>query len=455
MSIVLGPPSVTESTISVSVDAGDASRWLESGTLQVDYQGGIDLAEIDPALLVLPALGAILPVCYASGIPVRVDTVDALFATAAERMAPLWSASYPKFAASDVFALEGKRVSATRTPTVRRAALLYSGGLDSATSLLANRDHVRTLVSVWGGDISLPNQSLWNELATLISESPLAEDCRQITARTNWRDLVKQFRLIHDFLDEGGDWWAGVQHGLTLLTLAAPVTAAQGLERIYIASSHTAEYLVPHGSAPETDNLIQWTGTDVFHDSFELTRQQKITQHIAPYLRAGGSVALAVCHQPGRGGGTLNCGDCEKCIRTATGLLVAGIAPADAGLTISPAGYDKWRAELTSGARTLDINELYMWCGLQTEIPGDLTGISGPARGYVEWVRDFDFDTAARRPTSWRDRLRPALRYQFRRAADHLPRSTQQALKSLKSRPELPPAMSVHRESEATADAKV
>ena len=433
MAIKLGAPNVTESTISVSVDAGDASRWLESGTLWVDYHGGIDLSEIDPALLILPALGAVLPVSYASGVPVKVETVDAAFADATEQMAPVWSAGYPKFAAAGTFSLHGRRVAAQRSATSHDALLLYSGGLDSVTSLLANRDHIHTLLSVWGGDVSLSDDGLWQDLSSLISQSPLAKGYCQITARTNWRDLVKQFRLIHDFMDEGGDWWAGAQHGLTLLTLAAPVTAARGLERIYIASSHTADYLVPHGSAPETDNLVRWTGTDVVHDCFELSRQEKIIHHIAPYMRAGGSVTLAVCHQPGRGLNSLNCGRCEKCLRTATGLMSAGVAPAEAGLDIPTAEYTRWRAELANGTRTLDINEIYMWSGLQAAIPDDLSGVPDFIRDYLRWVQAFDFATAAEPPTTWRTRLRPAMRYQLRRAADHLPPSTQQRLKSLLS----------------------
>lgn len=432
MSIVLGEPSVTESTISVSVDAGDASRWLESGTLWVDYQGGIDLSNVDPALLILPALGAVLPVSYASGVTIQVTSVDADFAGAAEQMAPVWSASYPKFASAKDFSLMGSRIAARRCPTSHKALLLYSGGLDSVTSLLANRDHVQTLLSVWGGDVGLSDDALWQELSSLISHSPLTKQYDQITARTNWRDLVKQFRLIHDFMEEGGDWWAGAQHGLTLLTLAAPVTAVMGLERIYIASSHTADYLAPHGSAPETDNLVRWTGTDVIHDCFGLSRQQKIIQHIAPHMRAGGPVTLAVCHQPGRGLDSLNCGRCEKCLRTATGLLAAGVAPAEAGLDVHPFEYSRWRAELTNGTRTLDFNEIYMWKGLQAEIPDEFSGVPGFAPDYLSWVRAFDFATAAEPPTSWKARLRPALRYQLRRAADHLPPSTQQRLKSLR-----------------------
>ena len=49
------------------------------------------------------------------------------------------------------------------------------------------------------------------------------------------------------------------------------------------------------------------------------------------------------------GTGRVNCGRCEKCLRTAGGLLLAGIDPTVVGLPIQPDAYDLWTRKLTDG----------------------------------------------------------------------------------------------------------
>jgi hypothetical protein len=426
--INLSSPVVDGSRVSVNVDPGEARRHLATGTLWADY-GDLDLAGVDPSILILPALGSVLPVAFALGVRVSMPVVDAAFAVAVDEMVPVWRRMYPSFA-RDGFALDAERTTASKAPhDPEGAVLLYSGGLDSAASLIANAERTRALLSVWGADVSLDDEELWRSLDTLVDKTALTAEYRKLVVRSNLRELLDQPRLIHDFL--GGppaDWWGGVQHGLGLLTLTAPVTASMGLGVALMAGSHSVDFNVPWGSSPATDNLTRWSGTHVEHDSYELTRQGKIDTLLAPYLRSGGDLLLAVCYQPGRGGSSINCGHCEKCLRTASGLLAAGIDPGSVGVETSVVGLTSWQTRLTSGERRLDSNEVFMWEDVQRSMD---TTTTAPQHllGYIEWLGSFDFSAATRGPATRGERAKAAVEYRARRFARSLPPGVQSALR--------------------------
>ena len=54
------------------------------------------------------------------------------------------------------------------------AALLYSGGLDSFTSLIRRRDDVRRLVSVWGADVELEDAGCGRSSQKVVAARPAA-----------------------------------------------------------------------------------------------------------------------------------------------------------------------------------------------------------------------------------------------------------------------------------------
>ena len=415
----------------MDVVPNEARRYLRAGEFWADY-GDLDISNVDPSLLVIPALGTVLPVAYALGVPVRVPLVEANFAAAATELAPIWCDVYSSFS-RDGFELIGERVTAA-AESAQGSLLLYSGGLDSVASLLANEENVETLLSVWGADVALDDDGLWSNLQSTIDKCTLTSGLRRIVVRSNLRELLDQPRLIHDFL--GGppnDWWGGVQHGMGLLSLAAPVTGTIGLDTVLLAGSHSVDFHVPWGSSPRTDNVVRWGDTRVVHDSFELTRQGKIDKLIAPRVREGGEMLLAVCYQPGRGAEAINCGTCEKCLRTASGLLAAGIDPRSLGLATGVSDLHAWQSRLSAGQRSLDGNEVFMWQDVQRSV--DPSAPTLPDVGpYLAWLARFDFTGLSRRPITRRGKLKSEAKYRTKQIARGLPVGIQGRLRRLKRR---------------------
>lgn len=393
MAISVSKPVCQGQVVLVDVSAGSASKYLRSGTFRFRYDG-VDLSKVPASILVLPALGAVLTVAYATGTPIEVDEVDELFALSAEELAGAWGAIYPQFR-PDGFHLFGRKV---RNDISNRDSdlLLFSGGVDALASLVKNSARTGGLLSVWGADVPLSRVELWQRLQGLIPKTTATYGLDRFTVKTNVRRFFINDSLVRDFTGVGGgSWWMKAQHGMALLSLSAPLTVAAGYSRVVIASSHSAEFDTPWGSSPRTDELIKWGNVTVKHDAYDYTRQNKLKKLIAPYVFSGGGAMLAVCYKKQRGQGeSINCGACEKCIRTLTGVLVAGMKPQDLGLLVDKVALNSWRAATGAGKVKLSPNEIFMWRDIQSGFCGDsFLGADDELRSYLEWVNGFDFSS--------------------------------------------------------------
>jgi hypothetical protein len=386
--IVLGRPMVDGANLSVRVDPGDARQWFRDDTFRVEYSGLDGLADLDPAVLVTPALGTILTLAYALGVPIEVDRVDAAYAATADRLATTFGEMYPDFQVEG-FELRGERVGPAAPPPSAsdQALLLFSGGADSTSSLIEHHREVRALVTVWGADVQLTDRSLWGQLSRVLRDSALTAGRRLVVARANLQDLIEGTALTRKF--GYGSWWGAVQHGLALTSVTVPAATVLGLSRVLIASSDFGGVDLPWGSSPRTDNQVRWSGGHVEHDQADLSRNDKIALVIAPYVRSGGRLNLAICYQPGRGPDGLNCGRCEKCQQTTMQLLLAGIAPDDVGMPISPKHLAAARRALSRGTWHGDDGHRAAWRQLQLDLPATLTGPYAVPyiREHLEWFR--------------------------------------------------------------------
>ena len=193
-----------------------------------------------------------------------------------------------------------------------------------------------------------------------------------VTARTNVQSLVDGFVLTRRFGSEfsHGTWWGAAQHGLTLGSLAIPVARLRGRPAVYLAASHTAESAMPWGSCPDVDNAIRWAGGRVYHDQYDLPRQDKIRKHSRHSCDPEVISSSSCGSQPDRTFLGLNCGRCEKCMRTIVGLLASGIDPAMVGMAYTEATFTEARGALESGCWHVIEQERMRWTSIQEAVPG-------------------------------------------------------------------------------------
>jgi hypothetical protein len=425
--IEVGRPVVEGNRVTAPVRAGSARGYVRDVPFWVEYQGLDGLEELDDGLLAIPALGTLLTVGYALGVPVAAHRVDSVYAEAAVELAGVFGGMYPSFRHRG-FALHAEHAEPRRTGTDGGALLLFSGGVDSTSSLLAHQCDVRDLFVVWGADVPLGDTALWDQLSARLTSSPLTRDRDLLVARSNLHEVVDGLRLTRKFRSElhGANWWGAVQHGLALSSLAIPAAACRGRDVVYVAATDTVATGTPWGSGPHVDGRVRWAGGRVSHDQYDLTRQDKLARIIGPYVADGGRLALAVCYQVGRGAGGVNCGRCEKCLRTISGLLAAGVPPERCGLPVDAAVLD--RAPSALAATPIDSGNIAYWHDIQAAVPADLGGSQAPppVRRYLQWLRTADLPV--RRPPNLRQRWKHDLRYGTERLLRHLPSGVRRAV---------------------------
>lgn len=200
-----------------------------------------------------------------------------------------------------------------------RAGVFLSGGVDSLAMLRANRrdfpiDHpsaFRDCLFVHGFDIGglegKGAESLTFELG-LQAASSVAEDvdATLIPVSTNVR------RLLDDV-----SFWMYQFHGAALASVAHAFS--RRLTSVSIASGFRLANLVKAGTHPLIDPNYGSASLRIRHEGILLSRLDRV-RLIADWPAALENLRVCTMNPPGQ----LNCGACEKCLRTMLELLALG-----------------------------------------------------------------------------------------------------------------------------------
>jgi len=346
-------------TCSFSYDPALKAHFVSS-VLNVDYDFPID--GIPDSVMSIPVLGLLVPVAWAAGADVTLGEVDGRYLSSLHKLAGVMKRSYPALKISTAV-----RCSEVNTPWPaggNRDCLLYSGGVDSTVSMLRNLGPGLTLASVKGTpDLRLWENEYWDRVEDGLVPFIHGLGIERHVIETNAVDVVNLSELSESHKDSfTHGWWENLSHGLFLLSICAPYTYVGKVRRMMIASSFSRGMEEPWGSSPEADQNIEWGSVTTVHDSFDLSRMQKICDILAPYMTSHpGIVQLRVCtgeRDKRFASGALNCGNCQKCLRTELGLMRGGVDPAECGFPAPD--FSKFKEGLISG-RLRTSNSYSLW----------------------------------------------------------------------------------------------
>ncbi len=201
----------------------------------------------------------------------------------------------------------------------RSAALFLSGGIDSLAALCVNRethplDHpgaAKDGFVVHGFDIGgVIQRGMKYPVFDRAMEAlkPVALDARLnlIPVYTNIRHLCDDRNL-----------WLNRFFGAVLAALSHAFSKRVHLS--YIASSYDLAHLHPCGSHPLLDPFYSSFDVRIVHRDLELSRMEKIRK-VVQWDAAFQNMRVCLANVPDR----LNCGRCEKCVRTMLALVALG-----------------------------------------------------------------------------------------------------------------------------------
>ncbi|HEV7845361.1 MAG TPA: hypothetical protein VGO83_03835 [Thermoleophilaceae bacterium] len=352
------------------------SRYL-ADDYWVTYGDGVDLESVSEAVALMPFVLDVAPVAWASGerwVVPELDAVQAASLPAARETFRHW---YPNGGWDGE--LEPERTSETRGgdgPDV----LIFSGGLDSTYSALSEPPGA-ILLLLRGLDVALDNGPGWARVRREAQALADRAGHKLVTAETSLKRHLRKDAV--DLLHGGNNgWWVQVQFGLALAGVAIPVAAANGGTRVLVPASLSHHAKFPLGSAPDVEENARWSGGEVVHHGFELTRHDKL-RWVLERCDEIGPVFLRVCYSLPHGAGA-NCLSCEKCLRTALGLMIEGRDPLPFGLPVAPSEVERRVRDGFESAAFERIEAVEaLWIDLRTraqEHPGLLSD------GFRDWL---------------------------------------------------------------------
>lgn len=375
-------------------------------TLQYEIDGcPLDISGVPEGILSIPFVCNVLPVCWLTDSVLYLGEIDADF----YESIPEFKKGYVDMFPDAVFAgrVEAEKITRSAPDTAGKSALFYSGGLDSSCTLARHYDEHPYLLSIWGSDIPADNPEGWKRLYGTISEDIKALGLNSIVIRSAFRKVIHEGELGREFSPvlKGDSWWHGAQHGIAIISHAAPCDYVLGVTRQYIAATHSPEYTIQCASDPTIDNYVRFSGCQVYHDAY-ITRQEKVRELVKFSHERNINIHLHVCWQTTDGG---NCQMCEKCCRTIMGILAEGEDPNKFGFSVD----DKVLAKCKRLC-LYDIvykRMLHHWLPIQDSFRKNKPHLTNSKYyKYMNWLDSFDFDRCdkyhLRRIIALKNRLR-------------------------------------------------
>lgn len=223
----------------------------------------------------------------------------------------------------DLVRIEAKTKTGFSSPrTPERTGFFFSGGIDCLATLRANRLNyplthpgaIRDGLLIYGQNVESDSRpetfaKARSELSAVARDSGIV----LIPVYTNIRLLDEDG---HVFTINHGAILGAVAHAFSQRLTNVSISASDSIPGLSFVNCHSFK---PHGSHPLLDPCFGSSDLRIRHDGVTLTRLDK-TKLIAGWDMALNNIRVCGPNWPG-----INCGRCEKCVRTMLELLAAGV----------------------------------------------------------------------------------------------------------------------------------
>lgn len=293
-----------------------------------------DVSLVPSSINIIPFLSNVMPIAWFAGFDVYVDEIDKDFYFALLNIKKEFIKNHPSIIDKKA-EIKYKKLIKNDFPK-EKIALLFSGGVDAFASFFRLYQKEPSLITIHGADIDLEDEYQWNNVVQFNENEPILSSFEKVYIKSNFRTF---YTYKVDLLLPNMGWWGNIQHGLALTGVIAPLSYIKKYSTIYIASTRSVHMeFNPWGSMPEIDNQIKWSSVNVFHDGFELKRQDKVDIIVSAVNQLDKKTTIRVCYSELKEG--LNCSKCEKCLRTIFGIMLSGDNPNKYGFKVDDTIYN-------------------------------------------------------------------------------------------------------------------
>ncbi|MFP3951792.1 MAG: hypothetical protein ACLFVP_06630 [Candidatus Bathyarchaeia archaeon] len=389
--------------------SGDSHRYLLSKSFYVKYDRPLENVSMD--ILSIPFVSGLASVAWVTGTNIYLDALDEEYLASLKEVMETLNRFYPKIGFRGGVIVDDAVSNRFRNGGIGQ---LFSGGLDSTTLYIQNMEYKPILFTVFGAVIPVSNRAVIGKVRESHSKFARWEGVTIDFIETNVREVINEPLLTAEYgkylRNYDRTWWEGVNHGLILLSLCAPLTV-DDVSVMRLASSIPTN---PHGSHPYLTSKIRWGDVRVIPGGYEFERQDKVKLLLKPYItKYGYHPRLQLCNYAPVVSDQLNCGSCEKCSRNILSLLVEGIDPRRCGFPIIRGFYKHIKEEIAPEITYKS------WKHIVEEIE-EIKYYTLNSEEFISWLKDYEF--ARNEGNHLREK---SFEWLLLHIYSHLPRTTQ------------------------------
>ncbi len=387
MPIGIDTELVGENTLVAALDIPRRVRpFFCSREFVVRYDESI--VDCPRSLYSIPVLSTVLPIAWAESVDVHVDCIDRRFQRAITDIRVGYARLFGEAVFGGRSGLIAQEVQETNPDPVDGLGLLFSGGVDSIAALLRHRDELRSLFTVHGADVQFGNERGFQKVIDRNRQIATEFDANISAIQSNFRDCLNTRNLnlyYHNRINRF--WWPGVQHGIALPGLCAPLVHERSLRTLCMASSYSSDPDYPTLQPYITNNLC-FGGTRTELVLGDSTRQQRINTILDWVDHDGSNVFIRSCYHDDSGA---NCNECEKCYRTILGIAVAGGNPEAHGYRYDTGVLQSIRSGFEMGEIILSPAVCEDWEHIQAAVdPPSVRRPAGGDDGFFDWFSEVN-----------------------------------------------------------------
>lgn len=382
------------------------SKKYTRKTLSLSYPEDIDLEVLPPSVVDIPLITNVIAVIWFSGKKYAIEEMDEDLYYSLRKI----KAFYQRFFYNTTWEgeLVPERLVKNRLPySTIQSASMFTGGLDSTTTVLRHLDENPTLISL-------------NEPHEQAVEFAKAHNLNVSKISTNYYDFLKLSYLNTASIDIT-KWFWDTSMGMSWVGVAAPFLYAKGIPVLYIPSGFTwHSFLFPDGqtmrqpASPVIDENMSPMGLRVQHDVFTMTRTDKM-QFISQVCAEKNLLKpqLVVCTHHSRSNTSYShCNKCFKCLITMLDIMAIGDRLRDYGFTLSE---EEFISQFQSYVESLAMRRGGTYTAFhdtQRYIQKNISQLPQNYRPFYEWFVAIDFWERVEkssnrplrdRPFSWSD----------------------------------------------------
>ena len=372
---------------------GEWRKYFElSKKLWIEYNRGME--QVPESVAVIPLISDVLPIVWLCDAELIIPSLDRDFYENLPDVKKGYMDMYPMLTFGG--RLTVSEIVENGNPGAKETAALFSGGLDSYTTLLRHLDEKPSLLAVWGADIKPDDDTSWERVERHAKEAAESYGLEYLSIRTNFREIIAEPELNRLAPKSAGGWWYGLQHGIGLLGHTAPLAYVCGFRTVYIASSFPESMKGQYtcASDPTIDNHMRYCGCAAVHDGYEWDRQTKVRYVVSRKKETGADIQLRVCWEsalsPSRsedGGG--NCCRCEKCYRTILEIVSEGGDPNEYGFVWHDADIKRCERDMKTRILCSKMMITQAYPPIQKALYTNRSSIQGVEK--YQWIQRMDF----------------------------------------------------------------